>query len=134
MSKYNDIKKQVEQKYATLSDEVGLFWAFSNEQFVEGKAKHPIAQGKKYASIGAGGYMPSDNVQQWVDGCKAIEKWRKQAVKQAKADEVILSELKNYEVFYTGEFDDVMEVLEPLGYTYEQVKQVYNANRELVGV
>ena len=127
---YQDIKNEAEKKYTVLSDKVGLFWAFSNEQFAEGKAKNPIAKGEKYTSIGAGGYLPSKNVQAFIDGQKAIEKWRKAAVKSAKADKVILYELNNYEAFYTGGIDDAMEVLADLGYSREQVREVYNNNRE----
>lgn len=130
MTNYTDIKKQVQDKYEVLSGECGLFWAFSNEQFAEGKLKNPVAEGDKYVSIGAGGYMPKANWQRFVDGQKEIEKWRKAEVKKAKATEVILYELNNYECFYTGEITDALEVLEPLGYTAAQVREVYHANRE----
>ena len=128
--KYATIKNEASKRYEKLCDDCGVFWAFSNEQF--DKNKTPKADGEKYTSIGAGGFMPSSNVQKFIDGQKAIEKWRKEAVKQAKADEVILSELKNYEAFYTGELDDAMSVLEELGYSYDQVKAVYNRHKSRV--
>lgn len=125
---YTTIKQEVEKKYNDLSHECGLFWAFSNEQFQEGKT--PLKEGEKYVSIGMGGYMPKGNIQQWINGGKQIEAWRKAEVKKAKADKVILYELNNYESFYTGDITDAMEVLSDLGYTEEQVKTVYHANRE----
>lgn len=123
---YTEIKDEVENRTGELCHGAGLFWAFSREQFEENKT--PLEPGDKYASIGAGGYLPKSNADKFVEGMKAIELWRKAAVKQSKAEEVILYELKNYECFYTGELDDVMEVLAPLGYSYEQVKAVYQSN------
>ena len=126
--KYATVKKQEQEKYTKLMDECGVFWAFSNEQFTEGKAKHPVAEGEKYANIGAGGYMPSKNVDKFTQGMKSIAKWAKQAKKDAT--EVILYELNNYECFYTGDITDAMPRLEDLGYTTDEVKKVYHANRE----
>ncbi len=130
--KYTDIKKECERKYTELSDKVGLFWAFSNEQFAEGKAKNPVAEGEKYTSIGAGGYLPSKNVQEFIDGQKEIEAWRKAEVKKdrAEATKTILYELNNYECFYTGEIEPALEVLLPLGFSRKQVVKVYHDNRE----
>lgn len=129
MTTYKDLKAQEQAKYNELLDKCQVFWAFSKEQFEEGKAKYPIAEGAKYASIGAGGYMPSSNVDEFIAGNKAIEKWKKQARKEVKAEEAILYELNNHEAFYTGTIADAMEVLGPIGYTTEQVKKVYHANR-----
>lgn len=126
--KYLKIKQEEQKRLEQLSDEVGLFWAFSNEQFEEGKKKNPVAKGERYTSIGAGGFLPSKNVQKWVDGMKAVEKWAKDAKKDAK--EVILYELNNYECFYTGDIEDALPRLHDFGYTTEEVKKVYHANRE----
>ncbi len=126
--KYATIKQEEQKRLEKLSDEVGLFWAFSNEQFDEGKKKNPVEKGEKYTSIGAGGYLPSKNVQKWIDGMKAVEKWTKEAKKDAT--EVILYELNNYECFYTGDIEDALPRLHDLGYTTEEVKKVYHANRE----
>lgn len=128
--KYTAIKNKYQEKFTELSDEVGLFWAFSEQQFAEGREKNPIKEGEKYTSIGMGGYLPKKNVQRFIDRQKELDKWQKQEIKKAKATEVILYELGNYECFYTGDIQDALEVLEPLGYTVEQVKEVYHANRE----
>jgi hypothetical protein len=126
--KYTAIKQEERKRLESLSDKVGLFWAFSNEQFTEGKKKNPVDEGEKYTSIGAGGFLPSKNVQKWVDGMKAVEKWAKDAKKDAK--EVILYELNNYECFYTGDIEDALPRLHDLGYTTDEIKKVYHANRE----
>lgn len=126
--KYLRIKQEEQKRLEKLSEDVGLFWAFSNEQFEEGKKKHPVSEGERYTSLGAGGFLPSKNVQKWVDGMKAVEKWVKDAKKDAK--EVILYELNNYECFYTGDIEDALPRLHDLGYTTEEIKKVYHANRE----
>lgn len=130
MAKYETIKKQASDKYTELQDKCELFWAFSNEQFAEGKAKHPVNPGEKYTSIGAGGYLPNKNVQMFIDGQKAIEKWRKAEIKKAKTEEVILHELKNYEAFYIGDIEEAAELLMEMGFTLDQIKAVYHKHRE----
>jgi hypothetical protein len=124
--KYTKIREEEQRKVSELNHSVGLFWAFSNKQFEESKT--PLKEGEKYVSIGMGGYLPKGNVDKWLEGMKAIEKWVKEAKKDAK--EVILYELNNYECFYTGDITDAMPRLEELGYTREEVKKVYHANRE----
>ena len=126
--KYLKVKKIEQSKYDKLIKDCGLFWAFSNEQFDEGKKKNPVARGERYTSIGSGGYLPSKNVDKWIKGMQEIEKWAKQAKKDAT--EVIMYELNNYECFYTGDITDAMPRLEDLGYTVEEVKKVYHANKQ----
>lgn len=132
--KYQAIKNQAQDKTSKLLEDCNVFWAFNNEQFAEGKAKNPLKKGEKYIDIGGGGYMPKGKFEQFETGLQDIEQWTKQTIKQAKTEEVILYELNNYESFYTGELDNAMEVLEPLGYTYEQVREVYNNNYSKVEV
>lgn len=110
-----------------LQKECGLFWAFNEEQFKEGKAKNPIKEGEKYTSIGAGGYLPSKNVDKFIEGMKSIEKWAREAKKDDQ--EVILYQLNNYECFYQGDIEDAMPTLSRLGYTREQVKKVFKKAR-----
>lgn len=127
MAKYTAIKAEAQKRYDKLLNECGVFWAFSKEQFEEGKT--PLGPGEKYVSIGAGGFMPKHNHAKLTAGMKEIDAWQKQAIKAAKADEVILYELNNYECFYTGSIEPAMDVLGSLGFTEEQVKKVYFANQ-----
>lgn len=123
MAQYPAIRKEAQDRHNKLFDECGVFWAFSNEQFDEGRPKDKSI---KLVSIGAGGFMPKDNFDKLIAGSKAITKWEKDAIKAAKADEqVILYELNNHEAFYTLDTEDAFEALKPLGYTREQVKAVY---------
>lgn len=124
--KYNEVKRQEQEKYNELLNSCGVFWAFSNKQFLENKT--PLKDGEKYVSIGAGGYMPKGNFDKFIQGTKDIEKWVKIAVKECT--DAILCELNNYECFYTGDISDAMPRLKELGYTVSEVKKVYHANRE----
>lgn len=133
MARYQSIRDHAQKKYQELSDKCHLFWAFSQEQFNEGKAKHPLQPGEKYVAIGAGGYMPKRFLDTWIEGTKVIDRWRKSEIKRAKAEEVILYELNNYEAFYTGDIDDAMEVLAD-HYTRDEVMAVYKANVNKVSV
>jgi hypothetical protein len=66
-------KKQVEaktkqEKQAAMNKllaENGVIWAFSNKQFDESKV-----EGVQYVSIGAGGYCPKDNVENFMQAFK----------------------------------------------------------------
>jgi len=124
MAKYTAIKTEHEKRYAELFDQCGVFWAFSNEQFAEGKAKHPIPEDEKYVSIGAGGFLPKSNFDALQTGLTAIKKWKTQAMKEVKAEEAILYELNNYEAFYSGELDDVFDALDGK-YTADEIRTVY---------
>jgi hypothetical protein len=126
--KYTDIKQQAQDKQTELHDRLGLFWAFSNEQFH--KNKTPLKEGEKYVSIGMGGFLPKNNLDELLQGWEAIEAWKKAEVKKNKAEKekTILYELNNYESFYSGDITDALEVLKPLGFTRKEVLQVYKAN------
>lgn len=131
---YSELKKQHQDKYTELFDEIGMFWAFSNEQFNEGKAKNPVTEGHKYVSIGMGGYFPGQNKKRYAEGMAAIDAWHKEATAQVKADaleteKAILYELNNYECFYSGDIDDVVDLFEGT-YTVDEIRKVY---RKYVG-
>lgn len=79
MNTKQELYEQEKQKYADLSDELGLIWAFSNDQFDEQSTK-----GVKYASIGGGGFIPSANIKLFTEGMFEIDKWSKQAKKMMK--------------------------------------------------
>lgn len=126
---YAELKATRQKKYDELFEAVHLFWAFSNEQFAEGKKKHPVDEGFKYVSIGMGGYFPGQYKQQYIDGMDAIHAWEKQARKEMRetekqTEDAILYELNNHECFYTGEIDEVVELFEGI-YTREQIRKVY---------
>lgn len=119
---YQDLQRD---RVGDLMHRCGVFWAFSNKQFDEGKT--PLEEGDSYVSIGAGGYLPKSKLQEFKDGMDTMSDWTKEAAQQLDAEEVILHELSNYECFYTGDIEPAMEVLEGMGYSRNQVTKVYRA-------
>lgn len=122
-----DIKKQQEAAHTALFEEVRLFWAFSNEQLAEGLKKINHVKGEKLRSIGAGGYLPAENVDKFIKGMARIKKEYNKAIKDGGKEmrkNAILQALNNYECFYTGEIEEAVEELGK-GYTYQEVYKVY---------
>lgn len=126
-----DIKKEQEDKISQLFKDCSVFFAFSNEQFEQNKT--PLQEGEKYVSAGAGGYMPKGQVDNYLNGMDAINKWYKAEIKATKGARRanIAYELGNHEAYYTG---DVSSTLDALGsdYTRAEVAKVYNEEREAV--
>jgi hypothetical protein len=124
MKNLQEIKKEKENRYNQISDACGLFWAFSDSQFLENKT--PLEEGDKYVSIGAGGYMPKSKVKIWLDGTDEIEKWFKAEIKASKGARraLIAYELANHEAYYTCSISDTLAAL-PEGYTKKEVWKVY---------
>jgi hypothetical protein len=131
MKNIPELKQEREAKHSELFKKVGLFWAFSNEQFVENKTS--LKEGEKYVSIGAGGYLPKGNVDEFIKGMDEISKWYKSEIKKNKAEEKeIAYELHNHECFYTNDISDVVEMFEGV-YTEKQIRLVYYKEIQKIG-
>jgi hypothetical protein len=110
-----------------LFTECQVFWAFSNEQFAEGKSKLP--EGEKLVQIPHGGFMPKRNVDKLIAGMKVIDEAFKEAMRDAKARKAhILYELNNHEAYYTR---DIESTLDALGddFSRDEVMSVYKNNK-----
>lgn len=120
----DDLKIQEREAYDKLFADCGVFFAFSDEQFLENKT--PLTEGEKYTSIGHGGYMPKSKVNAYIQGSKDIRKGFASKIKESKELRYahIRYELANHEAQYTGELDDTMEALGP-EYTREEVYVEY---------
>lgn len=119
----SELKNQKQEKVSQLITECGMFFAFSTEQFE--KNKTPLKDGEKYVRMFGGGFMPKGNLEQWVEGSKAIELWYRGEMKNEKMRRAnIAYELSNHEAFYTGNISDTLEALGE-DYTYEEVRKVY---------
>lgn len=129
MNTIQDIKKQRENRYTELMNSCRVFWAFSDEQFYANKTE--LAEGDKYVSIGAGGYMPKSQVENYIQGAKDIKKWFAKTVKETKGARRahIVYELGNYECFYTGDISEALDALGS-GYTRAEVLKVYHEECE----
>ena len=108
-----------------LMDTCHVFWAFSNEQFTEGKAKIGHVQGEKLVDIGAGGFMPSKYKETFIQGMKDIALAFKEAMKDEEARKAhIKYELDNHEAYYTHDIDSTMDALGE-DFTREEVLKVF---------
>lgn len=127
MVTYNDIKNKMEHDTNELFRSLGVFWAFSNEQFTKGfeEIKPKMADGEKIVSIGGGGYLPKSKARALFDGIESIEKTFKASIKENKARQKhILYELNNHEAFYTCRLDEALQALGE-DYTDAEVMEVY---------
>jgi hypothetical protein len=123
MKSIPELKEKEQAKLSELFKKVGLFFAFSNEQFTENKT--PLKEGEKYVSIGAGGYLPKGNIEEFEKGMKEIKKWHKEEVKKNKAeDKEIIYELNNHECFYTNDLTDVLSLFKGT-YSEERIKKLF---------
>ena len=115
-----------------LMDTCQVFWAFSNSQFDEGKAKCNLQPDEKLIDIGVGGFMPAKHKDTYIQGMKDIYLTFKEAMKDEKArKDHIAYELNNHEAYYTR---DITSTLDALGedFTKEEVLAVFDGRRKLV--
>jgi len=123
--KIQELKKLQQEKLTILLDKYGVFFAFSNEQFLENKI--PLKEGEKYVSIGAGGYLPNSNAALFSKEWDELDTWYKSTLKADKkeAENAILYELNNHECFYTWGYSEVVKIFDGV-YTEKQIKSVFN--------
>jgi hypothetical protein len=124
MSTIQELKKEQEEKFSSLFKECGVFFAFSNKQFDEGKT--PLKEGEEYVSIVNGGYMPESNTEAFKKGFQEILSWFKSEAKNIEREHIVY-ELNNYECFYTGDLEDAFSALP---YSQERITEVYNEVRK----
>jgi hypothetical protein len=130
MKSVAELKEERQNKNSELFNKVGLFWAFSNEQF--NTSKTPLKEGEKYVSIGAGGYLPKGNVDELLKGLEEIKKWYNGEIKKNKAEEAeIIYELHNHECFYTNDITDVVEMFKDT-YSEDLIIKIYCKERKKV--
>lgn len=108
------INNYLQEETNKLITDCDVFFAFSVSQMQEGIDKLK-ATGKynitadnklKLTDIGAGGFIPSINLDKYIKGHKDIQKEYKKMKKDEKArKDYILYELHNHEVFYTGDIN-----------------------------
>ena len=100
-----------------LLDETGTFFAFSQEQYDKA-----AVEGVTYVSCGGGMITPKDNAKALAEGLKAIHhKAIQQDMLENSIKDIIWRELANYEIQFTGDYDNIIEVLEDYPITKEQI-------------
>lgn len=104
---HQEINKEREVKYGAILKELGIFWAFSDEQFNEQKV-----EGVTYVGGAYGECIPEQNVDEYLKRLKELGTETKKAfAENVDMDEYIAYELGNHEAFYTGEIDAAMSAV-----------------------
>jgi len=81
---YSDYKEEVTAERNKIMTKHGVFWAFGQDSFRKQFDALNLPKGEKVASIGAGGYLPSKNFDQWLEELNKVKKFtgdRVQAIK-----------------------------------------------------
>jgi hypothetical protein len=120
-NKMKYLSHYVEAAQTKLFNETGTFFAWSKQQYEEGKK-----EGVEYSFLGAGIVCPAGNVDALTDGLETINA---QGIAQDLAengkDAIIERELHNHEAFYVGSVRDTLGALEGYGITREEIVRVY---------
>ena len=117
-----EIRKERDDRATALFEKTGVFFAFSNEQFEKNKTQ--LREGEKYVAIGSGGYLPKGNRAELDAGFAEIEKWYDGEIDANElGDAEVMYEIHNHECYYTGDFEDVVEMFEGR-YTREQIMKI----------
>lgn len=121
----------VETEQSALLKKYGVFFAFSNEQFEEGveKNKHLKPEGTKWASLGAGMYMPSVNVDQFMkEHGECMQRGIEKDLAENGREGVLERELGNYEIGLAWDgFNDpnFRNGISGYDFTEEEIKAAY---------
>lgn len=126
MQTYEEINVEASTKQSALFAQYQAFFAFSEEQLKEGMAKYGLTNREDLVSVAYGLIAPKANLLAITDGVHLIELERVESIKaQVKMRKVILYELNNYECFYSGDIENALPALLPLGVTREEVLEVF---------
>lgn len=111
---------------------VECFFAFSNEQYAEGIAKHNL-QGKKILRGFGGLFGTQEGIQKLYDDYDAISK---EITAQCNPQEVYDYEFNNHECSYVCDDSEAMKIVisyfEPAQYNEVKRKHKYHTNEELL--
>lgn len=131
---FRDYKKEYEEQYNKGLNNTGVFWAFSDEQFNENKT-HKEAEDKDYISVGMGGYLHKSNKEKFKHFIEVEAKeLKKEFTSKININDFIDYELANHECYYTGEYNEVEEIIKAYyedltdEEIHEKVKNIYYQN------
>lgn len=126
MSTISQIKEECQSKISAMLAELGVFFAFSNQQFDEHKK-----EGVTYVQMGMGMIAPKENAKLVREAIDRINAETGEAYRErVPINEYILYELYNHECFYTGNYSEILELVQ-FHYpdcTIENIWEVYQAN------
>ena len=119
------LSNYIEDKQTALFDRLGIFFAFSNKQFDEGKK-----EGVKYSSLGSGIICPVGKSEEFYDCLdKIVKAGIHQDICENGSENIIKRELSNHECYYTGDVSDCVDKLVDYGITKDQILIVFRDER-----
>ena len=115
MNKYRALK----EKHQKEVNEFPMFFAFSQEQFEEGKAKLGVADNAELVDIGYGGFIRESDKQAYIDMHKRMDAEQKEAMQDEECCYWMFRyELSNHEYVITRDLEDTFNAC---GLTEEEV-------------
>lgn len=126
METYLELRK----RHKSDIDNFPMFFAFSKDQFEEGKTKIGCEPDEKLVSIGMGGYIKKQDKETFIDMMKQHEKEHfNNMLENEQKDEYVYHmvqyELGNHEFSYTYEREDALEAC---GITKEMINSYPDLN------
>lgn len=115
----------MQAKQTEMFNKYGVFFAFSNDQVIEGRgenAKRGFPEDTKLCNLGGGMICPSHNAKLVASELDRI--WMEavaQDLMENGKEAIIVRELYNHECFYTGNWLDVVDSLSIYNITKEEV-------------
>lgn len=108
MTAISQIEKERETKVSAMFEELGVFFAFSNEQFEKSRK-----EGVTYVQMPYGMIAPKENAQRIHEAFDRIHNQTQASFKQqVPMEEYILHELWNHECFYTGNYSEILDQIQ----------------------
>lgn len=129
MATYQNIKAGYQKNIDNLINQHKGFFAFNEKQVIEGMEKIGVANRNELTSLPMGMIMPKSEVESFLKNMETAELDYKKAIKQAKEEKekAILYELHNHECFYTGSFEEVINIFKGI-YSASDIKKIYLKN------
>jgi len=129
---YIQIKKEKEVEVEKLITKYKVFFAFSEKQLVEGMEKIGVTDRTKLIGLGSGTVILETELDGFLNATVKLDKDYKKELKELKQikENAILYELNNYEAFYTGRVDEVVEKFEGV-YSKKDIIKVFKKFRAI---
>ena len=131
MITYKQIKKNQEVEVSELLNKHKIFFAFNENQLLEGMKKAGAKEKSELTSLGGGAIALKTEAKAFLDAMEQLDKKHKKELKDAKQakEEAILYELKNHECFYTGSIESVVDLFNGV-YSKKEILTVFKKHNK----